>query len=267
MLSIGDFARAGPVSVRMLRHYDAIGLLVPARVDPVTGYRWYDAGQLSRLNRVLALKDLGFTLDQVRSMVDGEVQSAELRGMLRLRRAELVAQIREDRERLDRVERRLRTIESEGKMSDTEFVLKHLDRVRVASVRSTVSSVADIGSVVGPAFDRLAGALATVGTPPVPPSIAFYEASDDGSMTVGAAFRYDGPAAEGFEVVELPPAESALTTVHRGAMDTITDTWQELVRHAQAQGHQLAGPGREVYVAMPEDPQEWVTELQQPVEG
>ena len=58
MLSIGDFARLGLVSVRMLRHYDGIGLLEPARVDPVTGYRWYDAAQLPRLNRILALKDL-----------------------------------------------------------------------------------------------------------------------------------------------------------------------------------------------------------------
>ena len=64
MLSIGDFARLGQVSVRMLRHYDGIGLLEPARVDPATGYRWYDAGQFTRLNRILALKDLGFTLDQ-----------------------------------------------------------------------------------------------------------------------------------------------------------------------------------------------------------
>ncbi len=61
MFSIGDFARHGRVSVRMLRHYDAIGLLRPDRVDAVTGYRYYEGGQLARLNRIVALKDLGFT--------------------------------------------------------------------------------------------------------------------------------------------------------------------------------------------------------------
>ena len=55
MFSIGDFARHGRVSVRMLRHYDAIGLLQPAHVDQVTGYRSYEARQLSRLNRIVAL--------------------------------------------------------------------------------------------------------------------------------------------------------------------------------------------------------------------
>jgi DNA-binding transcriptional MerR regulator len=87
MLSIGDFARYGRVSVRMLRHYDTLGLLLPARVDPASGYRFYTAAQLARLNRIVALKDLGFTLDQVRAMLDEQVSAEQLRGMLRLRRA------------------------------------------------------------------------------------------------------------------------------------------------------------------------------------
>lgn len=91
MFTIGDFARYGRVSARMLRHYDAVGLLHPDRTDPSTGYRHYGAAQLARLNRIIALKDLGFTLQQVRAVLDDEVGSEELRGMLRLRRSELEA--------------------------------------------------------------------------------------------------------------------------------------------------------------------------------
>lgn len=91
MFTIGDFARHGRVSVRMLRHYDATGLLRPAHVDPATGYRYYTAAQLARLNRVIALKDLGFTLQQVQEILDEKVTTEELRAMLRLRRAELEA--------------------------------------------------------------------------------------------------------------------------------------------------------------------------------
>jgi DNA-binding transcriptional MerR regulator len=79
MLSIGDFARHGRVSVRMLRYYDTLGLLRPARVDSASGYRFYAAGQLARLNRIVALKDLGFTLDQVRAMLDEQVSAEQLR--------------------------------------------------------------------------------------------------------------------------------------------------------------------------------------------
>jgi DNA-binding transcriptional MerR regulator len=78
MFSIGEFARHGRVSVRMLRHYDAIGLLRPASVDPGTGYRLYAAGQLADLNRVIALKDLGFTLNQVQAILAESVSAAEL---------------------------------------------------------------------------------------------------------------------------------------------------------------------------------------------
>jgi DNA-binding transcriptional MerR regulator len=68
MFSIGEFARHGRVSVRMLRHYDAIGLLRPACVDPASGYRFYQASQLAELNRLVALKELGFTLQQVQAI-------------------------------------------------------------------------------------------------------------------------------------------------------------------------------------------------------
>jgi DNA-binding transcriptional MerR regulator len=83
MFTIGDFAKYGRVSVRMLRHSDAIGLLPPARVDAASGYRYYDAAQLARLNRVVALKDLGLRLDAIRSILDEQVSVEQLRGMLR----------------------------------------------------------------------------------------------------------------------------------------------------------------------------------------
>ncbi|GAB4076278.1 MerR family transcriptional regulator [Nostocoides australiense] len=78
MLSIGDFALHGQVSVRMLRHYDALGLLEPVHVDPSSGYRRYAAEQLSRLNRLIALKELGFTLEQIGPILDASVSADNL---------------------------------------------------------------------------------------------------------------------------------------------------------------------------------------------
>src|SRR6266516_3250523 len=134
MFSIGDFARHGRVSVRMLRHYDAIGLLRPASVDRATGYRWYQAEQLSRLNRIVALKDLGFTLQQVQSILDEKVSVEELRGMLRLRRADLQTQITADTARLARIETRLQILEQEGAMPTDDVQIKRVPAVRVAEL-------------------------------------------------------------------------------------------------------------------------------------
>ena len=115
VLKIGEFSQLGRVSVRMLRHYDATGLLKPAEVDHLSGYRFYDVEQLPRLNRILALKDLGLSLEQVGSLLAVEEPPAsELRVMLAVRRADLEQELHEGRERLARVEARLRQIEREG---------------------------------------------------------------------------------------------------------------------------------------------------------
>lgn len=157
MFTIGDFARHGRVSVRMLRHYDATGLLRPARVDPANGYRHYTASQLSRLNRIIALKELGFTLQQVRDIVDEKVDAGELRGMLRLRRAELEDAVATANARLVQVEARLRAIESEGHMPTHDVVLKSVPSVRVAELTATAASYEpeDISPVIGPLYDEL----------------------------------------------------------------------------------------------------------------
>jgi len=83
MLTISEFARLGQVSPRMLRHYDETGLLAPAKVDPQTGYRSYDVAQLGRLHRLVALRELGFNLEQIRPILEEELPAGELRGMLR----------------------------------------------------------------------------------------------------------------------------------------------------------------------------------------
>jgi DNA-binding transcriptional MerR regulator len=157
MFSIGEFARHGRVSVRMLRHYDAIGLLRPASIDPGTGYRLYAAGQLADLNRVIALKDLGFTLNQVQAILAESVSAAELRGMLRLRQAEIRSQIESETARLARVEARLMTIEDEGSSGTDGVVCKHLPAVRLAELTGIATGFepAAITPVIQPLYSAL----------------------------------------------------------------------------------------------------------------
>ena len=169
MFSIGDFARHGRVSVRMLRHYDAVGLLRPAQVDAATAYRSYDAAQLSRLNRIVALKELGFTLLQVQSILDDTVSAEELHGMLRLRRAQLQSQIAHDAARLAQVEARLHIIEQEGTMPTDDIQIKTIPAVRVAELTATAAGFAPefISPVIKPLYDDLVARLAKAGVTPV----------------------------------------------------------------------------------------------------
>ena len=113
MLKIGEFAQETDVTVKTLRHYDKLGLLRPAWIDRFTGYRYYAPEQTPRLNRIMALKDLGFTLEQIGRILQNDVTLDELRGMLRLKHAELEQHIEEEQARLGRIEARLRQIEQE----------------------------------------------------------------------------------------------------------------------------------------------------------
>ncbi|AUY50872.1 MerR family transcriptional regulator [Streptomyces sp. CB01881] len=273
MFNIGDFAKHGRVSVRMLRHYDAIGLLRPARVDPASGYRSYEAAQLARLNRVIALKDLGFTLQQVLAVLDERVDAAELRGMLRLRRAELAAAMAADAQRLARVEARLRTIESEGTMSAHDVVVKRVPSVRVAELTAVAASYEpeDIGPVIGPLFAELCRRLAEAGVEEAGPSLARYEDVPDGDgavlirVAVPVAKAVTGAGESGFAVVDLPEIAEAATIVHRGSMDDAVGAFQTLARFIAENGYRSAGYARELYLECPDAQADWVTEFQEPV--
>jgi DNA-binding transcriptional MerR regulator len=242
MFAIGDFARHGRVSVRMLRHYDAIGLLRPAHVDPFTGYRHYTAAQLARLNRIIALKDLGFTLQQVHNIVDGTLSADELRGMLRLRRAELESAVAESHARLIGVEARLRAIEREGHMPSNDVVVKRIPAVRVAELTAIAESYepGDIGPVISPLYDELLRRLEAAGVTPV----------------AGGEIKGD------LAVRDLAPITEAATIVHRGSMDAVVPTGQALAEWIDANGYRAVGYAREVSLECPENRDEWVTELQ-----
>src|SRR5438874_13752435 len=122
MFKIGEFAKIARVTVRALRYYDEMGLLKPHEIDRWTGYRYYSADQLPRLNRILALKDLGLSLDQITGFIKHDLSAAELRGMLRMKQAELQQQMSETQAQLQRVEARLIQIEKENEMSTYDVV-------------------------------------------------------------------------------------------------------------------------------------------------
>ena len=271
MIGIGDFDRHGRVSVRMLRHYDAVGLLRPAQVDRLTGYRSYAAAQLARLNRIVALKELGFTLAQVQEMLDEKVGIAELRGMLRLRQAELQSQVANDTARLAQVRARLDTIEREGAMGIDEIVVKPIPAVRVAELRGVAASFEpqSIGPVIGPLYDELCRRLDAAGIVPTGPGIAYYTDGSDGSVVVhaGLPVTVEHSAGQEFSIVDLPEIERAATIVHRGNMDRVLITMQTLAGWLEANGFRSAGYNRELYLAVGDNPDDWVTELQEPLVG
>ena len=265
MLSIGAFAQIGQVTHRMLRHWDTAGLLVPAYVDEFSGYRSYDPAQLERLHRIVALRQLGFGLEDIASILETGVDAGRIADMLRIRRAEVEREQRTATARLIDVERRLHLIEKENAMSQVEIVTKSLPAIRLAARSAVVAEQPEVAGVVGPLFDAVGQVLSSAGVSPDTP-VAEYEMGEDG-LRIVAGYAVGQAVPDGLLSVDLPAVPTAVCGVHLGAMDRIGESWQAVHAEIIARGFAPSGPCREVYVrAVSEDQSDWVTELQQPVE-
>jgi DNA-binding transcriptional MerR regulator/effector-binding domain-containing protein len=277
MYTIGEFAAFGRVSVRMLRHYDAIGLLVPAEVDDHTGYRRYEASQLSALARIVGLRDLGVGLEEIREVLRDPSDVEAMRALLERRRALLHQQIAEDRARIARLDRRLSALKGDVPMSAVSTAVE-LKPLPALSLHEVVGSAPGFGPenmspVIGPLYDRLIPALERAGVAVRDPSTIYYTGegadmeSESGAVAVHVGFPAEpGDAPGEFAEVTLEAVPLAATFVHHGAMSRIGESWMALNDWIEQNGYRFAGACREVYlVSEPLPQEEWVTELQWPV--
>jgi DNA-binding transcriptional MerR regulator/effector-binding domain-containing protein len=267
MLTISEFARLGQVSPRMLRHYDETGLLTPARVDAQTGYRFYDVGQLARLHRLVALRELGFGLDQIRPILDEELPAGELRGMLRMRKAQIEQNLAGEQTRLRRIEAHLRALERGQVMELRDVVIKLSEPVRVAEavVSAPGFGPENIAPVFRPLFAQVWGSLRERGVRPGI-NIARYEGpEEDGSVLLHVGFDIGGQDATSdgpLRVTDLPPVRVA-ALVHHGTMEDIAPAFEALIAWTKDSGYALTGLSRELYHHWDDDdPAGHITELQ-----
>lgn len=276
MLKIGDFAKLARVSVKTLRYYDKLGLIRPAWVDRWTSYRYYTLDQLPRLNRILALKDLGFSLEETQLLLSKGLPPAELRGMLRLKRTELERNLRAEHARLERVEARLRWIEREGQLPAYEVVIKSVSARQVAGIRGWIPTYDHIGSL----FEELEVRLRSgrIFTDAGMPHIAVYYGAGEGEQGIDAEAVVPIAAQPRLKlpllVHELPAVAAMACVAHPGGSSAIGEAYDAAISWIEEGGYRIAGPTREVYLQEPDQPEpsrQWrdasrLIEVQFPVE-
>ena len=276
MIKIGEFSKLVQVPVATLRYYDQQGLLKPVEVDRFSGYRYYSADQLPRLHRILALKGLGFSLEQIGKVLAEGLSPEQMRGMLRLRHAQISEQLAEMHHQLVEVEVRLQQIEQEDILPTYDVILKHVEPLLVASVRAILATHSESGSLFAEVYDAL-GPYVSQALGPHPGEagqtmVLWYDTEfKDREVDGAAAFvlRCGVPQKGRMRVHELPSATMA-ATVHHGSYNTIGRAHEAVLRWIEANGYEIAGPDREAYIynTMPvrlDDPS-YITEIQYPVE-
>jgi len=264
---IGTFARIGQVTVQTLRHYDDMGLLLPVEVDALTGYRYYTLDQLPRLHRILALKDLGFSLEQISRFLEEDLSPVELRGMLKLKKNELCQQVQEQLDRLERLEARLSMIEQENQLPDYEVILKRVAPLRVASLRRIIPTYWD----EEPLWIELMEQIQRGGVKTLNSSLSMYHAGEpeiDAEVCIAVSPAVTG--IRGLSIRTLPAVETMASTLHKGPFTGFAGAYASLLRWIDANGFRSNGPDREIYLRLPRagksrsDP-DAITEMQVPV--
>jgi DNA-binding transcriptional MerR regulator len=280
MFRIGEFSKLTRVSVRMLRHYDQLGLLKPSHTDSSTSYRYYSADQLPRLNRILALRDLGFSLEQIGGLLDDDLPSEQLLGMLKLKRAEIQQGMQAEQMKLARLEARIGQMDGQAGQAKFDIIVREIEPQLVATHRE----VAPDDDRITYMFEELERYVDRFHARADKPPMTIYHdpeyRDEDIDAEVVVPLKMAIPGSEEVRVIELPRIEQAACVVHTGSYAAIYQAYNALLAWIEANGYRMTGPIREVYLSysaeglgfelpptyLANDSNEFVTELQLEIE-
>lgn len=272
MFTVGEFSQLAQVSKRLLRYYDEIGLLKPMHTDRFTGYRYYSAEQMSHLNRILALKDLGLSLEQIQRIERENISTDEIHGMLLLKKAEIEQQVQGELQRIRKIESRLQAIRNAEANRPLNVVLKHTAAQPVLSVRTVIASFEE-GLALFAHMMRTLPEKSIYG-------LQFCICHNDGfverdlDLEIGRFLEAQShppvPLYDDLQLQfrELEACDTMATSVVQGALETIHTGYTEIGTWAEAHGYRLVGIPREITLQAPQaaDGSDLITEIQFPVE-
>ncbi|MDR1710348.1 MAG: MerR family transcriptional regulator [Propionibacteriaceae bacterium] len=266
MYRIGEFSKLGRVTVKALRYYDEIGLLKPSSVDEWTGYRYYASSQLYQLHEIVALKQLGFSIEQISAILADAAPASLVADRL----AELEAQQRSVIDQLFRVRHYLK-IKEEGYEMEYKVVVKEIPGCTVFSARRKVADYTEMMSLIPAVGAQVAADNPGVGC--VEPEYCCNVCHDteyrDQDMDIEICQAVTGPGqdGDGYEFKQLPPVTVA-SVLHRGPYEDLGAAYAYLVDWVETNGYRIAGDWREAFIDgvwNKDSAQDWLTEVQMPI--
>ena len=266
MLKIGDFSKLSRVSVRMLRHYDDIGLLKPAQIDEFTGYRYYHEEQLFAIGRITALKDMGFSLADIIKMLAVYEDKDQIDAFLVKKQVELEQEEKQTEYQLmllDSARKRLR----KEQIMNYDVNVKTIPERYAATVQMVIPRYEDEG--------MLWNMLGECKTPLVPadPCLAaatfvdkeFKEENVEVMIWMTVKGTYEDTEHVKFQTL---PAVKVASCILKGSYEGMNDATATVVSWMKDNGYTLSGPMFNIYHVGPsqtQNPDEFVTEICFPV--
>lgn len=140
-MKIGEFAEQNRVTSKMLRHYDEIGLLHPAAIDPLTGYRSYTPEQAQPLNWILILKNLGFSLSEIKALLSGPIDRAIILRQLAGKRMQIASSLNEQIQKKMSIDRLISIIEKEGFSMNQRIDLNQIELTDIHEIKKNMPNM------------------------------------------------------------------------------------------------------------------------------
>lgn len=263
LLQIGEFARLTGLPVRTVRYYGDLGLLPPAEIDPSSGYRRYLVTQVERANRLIALKESGLSLEDIRLVLDDQLTASQFRELLERKVDELRVESDLIGERLQRAQAQLDQLTRRMEKPMAEVTIKTTERKTIAFVREQIGSTAEIA----PMFPKLFGAVNPEDGVGVGGNIYHYFAEDGSSIDLEAAIPVpdDYQAAAPAQTRVIEPVQVA-SLMHHGAFNRLHEAHTELLTWVADNGYTVSGPAYEWNLVctppVTQDNESYVTEVQ-----
>lgn len=263
LYKIGMFSRMNHVTVKALRHYDEIGLLKPSYVDKWNGYRYYTSKQLPDLHQIIALRDMGFSLEEIRQVQEGMPESE----LLNRKKREILNEIAEKTAMLSRVECYLA---GDSKSMEYPVVLKELPEVIVASIRRQLEGYDSLFSLLPPMGQEMERLGCECAVPEYCFNIyhdgGYREEDIDAEICEAVTEMKEDSAMIQFKVI--PKVEMAACLLHKGNYRALPKSYSAMLRYIEENGYEIADLPRESYIDgvwNKDTEEEWLTELQFPV--
>ncbi len=248
MVPIGRFSKMTRLSIKALRLYDEIGLLLPAWVDDSSGYRYYEPGQANRAEAIRILRSVDMPLEEIREILDFEDPS-EAKAALKRHHDRLVTRLSDQQRMLTYLE----TIIDREKIMPYDIAVEEVSARTVAAVRKP-TSLKTIGDDIGAGFGELMQFVGGAGAMPTgAPFIIYWDIIDEetsGDVELCVPVREGLTGTGGVEVKTLPP-EVVAWTMHHGPYREISPAYHTLTGWISEHGHEMTGPPREIYLNDP----------------
>ena len=268
-LKIGEFGKLCHVTIRTLRHYETIGLLMPAEVDKWTGYRYYHVSQLQQMEAIRSLKESGFSLEEICDLMasDTQIPTTEL---LEAKIRQTEAMLREMVLRRDRLQAML---DSQKKnMNMEKFSIQSIPAMTVASYRGIIKNYDLLGelccNVIGPEMARLGCEC------PEPGYCYTFEHDKeyrDHDIDIEYCERVS-EAKEDSDIIKfkhIPEIPMALCMKVYGPYSRLYQSYLDLFAYMEKEGYKMIDAPRACYVDgiwNQSDPEKWLTIIQVPIE-